>query len=277
MRHFPSACLILSCALLATPVLADIAEGVNEIRGRGCDGHPGVKQRLRPSRGLDEVAREWSKGGRLRQALDRTDYRGTNTASMRVEGSTHEQTILNVLRKEYCDTITNPAFTEIGLYQRGDSVWLVVATPFLPPSARDAKDVSQKVLTLVNAARGKPRKCGRNSFPAVPPLTLSAILNRAALIHSQDMAKNDFFEHQGSDGSKVGDRVSRVGYRWRGVAENIAIGAETAEIVVEGWLKSPGHCVNIMSPNYSEMGIAYVTDPKSGPGIYWTQVFARPW
>ena len=68
-------------------------------------------------------------------------------------------------------------------------------------------------------------------------MMLSAMLNRAALIHSQDMAKNDFFEHEGSDGSKVGDRASRVGYRWRAVAENIAIGAETAEIVVEGWLR----------------------------------------
>jgi hypothetical protein len=60
------------------------------------------------------------------------------------------------------------------------------------------------------------------------------------------------------------------------VAENIAIGAETAEIVVDGWLKSPGHCVNIMSPDYTEMGIAYVTDPKSKPGIYWSRCLQGP-
>lgn len=276
MRVFVRTCLILTCALLAAPAVADIADGVNSIRRSGCKNHPGVKQPLRSSRGLDAVAREWSKGGRLREALERTDYRGTNSASMQVEGSRDEKTILGVLRQQYCDTITNPAFTEMGFYQRGDGVWIVVATPFVPPTARDAGKVSEKVLSLVNAARSKPRKCGRQSFPPAPPLTLSAMLNRAALIHSQDMAKNDFFEHQGSDGSKVGDRTSRVGYRWRAVAENIAIGAETAEIVVEGWLKSPGHCGNIMSPDYTEMGIAYITEPKSQPGIYWTQVFARP-
>jgi uncharacterized protein YkwD len=276
MRRFLRTCLILSCAWVATPAIADIADGLNDIRRSGCKGHPGVKQALRSTRGLDTVAREWSKGGRLRDALDRTDYRGTTSESMRVEGSTDEKTILGVLREQYCDSITNPAFTEIGLYQRGDGVWIVVSTPFVPPKARDASKVSEKVLSLVNAARGKPRKCGRKSFPAVPALTSSAVLNRAALVHSQDMAKNDFFEHQGSDGSQVGERAARVGYRWRAVAENIAIGAETAEIVVDGWLKSPGHCVNIMSPNYTEMGIAYVTDPKSGPGIYWTQVFGRP-
>lgn len=212
----------------------------------------------------------------MKEAISRTDYRGTNTASMRVEGSTDEKAILGILRDTYCDTITNPAFTEIGLYRRGDAVWIVVATPFVPPTTKDANKVGRQVLSLVNAARSKPRTCGRTKFPAVPPLTLSAVLNRAALIHSQDMAKNDFFRHEGSDGSKVGDRTAHVGYRWRAVAENIAIGAETAEVVVKGWLDSPGHCVNIMSADYSEMGIAYVTDPKSGPGIYWTQVFGRP-
>jgi uncharacterized protein YkwD len=276
MRTLVRTGLILSCLLAAAPAFADIAAGLNDIRRNGCKNHPGVKQALRSTRGLDAVAREWSKGGRLREALERTDYRGTSSASMRVEGSTDEKAILRILRDEYCDTITNPAFTEMGLYQRGAGVWIVVATPFVPPKARDASKVSEKVLSLVNAARSKPRKCGRTSFQAVPPLTLSGTLNRAALIHSQDMAKNDFFEHAGSDGSKVGDRAARVGYRWRAVAENIAIGAETAEIVVEGWLKSPGHCVNIMSPDYTEMGIAYVTDPKTGPGIYWTQVFGRP-
>jgi uncharacterized protein YkwD len=268
--------LILSCLWAASPAFADIADGLNDIRRDGCKSYPGVKQALRSSRGLDAVAREWSKGGRLRDALERTDYRGTSTASMRVEGATDEKTILGVLRQEYCDTITNPAFSEIGMYQRGDGVWIVVATPFVPPTTRDANKVSEKVLSLVNAARSKPRKCGRTSFQAVPALKLSAMLNRTALIHSQDMAKNDFFEHEGSDGSKVGDRAARIGYRWRNVAENIAIGAETAEIVVDGWLKSPGHCVNIMSPDYTEMGIAYVTEPKSKPGIYWTQVFGRP-
>lgn len=276
MRTRVRTSLILSCILAASPAFGDIGKGLNDIRRTGCKNHPGVRQALRSTRGLDAVAREWSKGGRLKDALERTDYRGTSSASMRVEGSTDEQAILGILHDEYCDTITNPAFTEMGIYLRGAGVWIVVATPFVPPTARDVSKVSEKVLSLVNAARSQPRKCGRKSFPPVPPLKLSAVLSRAALIHSQDMAKHDFFEHAGSDGSKVGDRAARVGYRWRAVAENIAIGAETAEIVVDGWLKSPGHCVNIMGAEYTEMGIAYVTEPKSEPGIYWTQVFGRP-
>lgn len=195
---------------------------------------------------------------------------------MRLEGSSDRNAILKVLRENYCDTITDANFKDIGVYQRGDALWIVVAAPFVTPAVKDSAQVSQKALTLVNAARAKARKCGRSSFDAVPPLKLSAGLNRAALIHSQDMANKDFFEHKGSDGSKVSDRVTRVGYTWRTVGENIAVGAQTPEAVVQGWLTSPGHCVNIMSPGFTDMGIAFVVDPKSEAGIYWTQVFATP-
>jgi uncharacterized protein YkwD len=276
MRKIASASFALCCALFAMPALASIADGVNQIRRSGCNDKAGVKEPLRVNRDLDAVAREWSKGGRLRDALPRTDYRGTHSESMRVEGSNNEKDILAVLRANYCDTITDASFKDIGVFQRGDAVWIVVATPFTTPSIRDAQEVSQKVLALVNEARGKPRKCGRASFKAAPPLTLSALLSRAALIHNQDMSSQNFFEHQGSDGSKVGDRVARVGYRWGAVAENIAIGAATPEAVVNGWLDSPGHCSNIMDTRYTEMGIAYLVNRKSDAGIYWTQVFARP-
>jgi uncharacterized protein YkwD len=141
---------------------------------------------------------------------------------------------------------------------------------------RDAAAVSANVLKLVNAARSQPRKCGRTAFNAVPPLKRSAMLNQAALLHAQDMSNKNFFEHRGSDGSKVADRVSRVGYQWQTVAENIAIGAEDAESVVRGWLNSPGHCANIMGAQYTEMGVAYVANRNSDAGIYWTQVFAKP-
>jgi uncharacterized protein YkwD len=276
MKRIASASFALCCTLFAIPAFASIADGVNEIRRSGCNNKPGVKQPLKANRDLDAVAREWSKGGRLRDALPRTDYRGTHSESMRVEGTSETKAILAVLRSNYCDTIVDATFKDIGVYQRGDAVWIVVATPFTTPSVRDAEAVSQRVLELVNEARSKPRKCGRASFKPAPPLQLSAMLSRAALIHNQDMSNKNFFEHQGSDGSKVGDRTSRVGYQWRAVAENIAIGPTTAEVVVNGWLDSPGHCANIMDTQYTEMGIAYLVNRKSDAGIYWTQVFARP-
>jgi uncharacterized protein YkwD len=270
--------LFLAALLTGAPLSAhaDLDDSINAVRKRGCDGRPGVTRPLRPSRGLDTVAKEWSKGGRLKNAFERTDYRMVNSASMRVEGAPDERALLGVLTKNYCESIVDPSLTEIGVHRRADGVWIVLAQPFSAPAAKDAAQVSREVLQLVNQARAKARKCGRTSLKAAPPLTLSPTLERAAHAHATDMARHSLFEHRGSDGSQPSDRATRAGYRWRTVAENIAAGARDAKTVVQGWLDSPGHCVNIMGPQYSEMGVAYVVDPKSDAGIYWAQVFASP-
>jgi uncharacterized protein YkwD len=255
---------------------AAVDDGVNAIRKRGCDGKSGLAAPLRASRGLDAVAREWSRGGRLKDAIARTDYRVVNSASMHVEGAPDERTLLTVLAQNHCATIIDSSFTEIGVHRSAGEVWIVVAAPFTAPSAKDAASVSREVLRLVNQARAASRKCGARSFRAVAPLTLSPVLERAAQAHSKDMAKHSLFEHRGSDGSEPALRVTRTGYRWRAVAENIAAGAADAQTVVRGWLDSPGHCTNIMGAQFSEMGVAYSVDPKSRAGIYWAQVFASP-
>jgi len=90
------------------------------------------------------------------------------------------------------------------------------------------------------------------------------------------MAKNNFMGHHGSDGSEAGDRVRRAGYVWRTVGENVAAGQPDAETVVKAWLDSPGHCENIMSPNFSEMGVSFVAAPQSELRILWAQEFAAP-
>lgn len=276
MNRFVSI-LIASTSLIAgSAAAADIADGVNGIRSRGCEGKPGIQAPLRRSAGLDDVAHEWSNGGRLQQAIDRTDYRIVTSSSMRVEGAPSMDVILDVLASKYCDRIIDRSFTEIGVFERSGDVWVVVAAPFSAPTAADARSVSKRVLRLVNEARARPRKCGGVSYDAVPRLDLSAALEHVALLHARDMATNDFFAHKGSDGSSPAERVSRSGYRWRAVGENIAAGAADAETVVRGWLASPGHCANIMSGKYSEMGVGYVVNRKSKDGIYWSQVFATP-
>ena len=50
----------------------------------------------------------------------------------------------------------------------------------------------------------------------------------------------------------------------------------TADKVVAGWLASPGHCANLMTPAFSELGAGYAVDPKSDAGIYWTALFGAP-
>ena len=126
-----------------------------------------------------------------------------------------------------------------------------------------------KLVRLVNDARAVGRYCGDEFFPAVGKIVWSDLVEKAAKNHSDDMNKNSFFDHTGSDGSSAGDRLHEVGYKWSTYGENIAKGYPTEESVIEGWLNSSGHCANIMNKNFTEMGVAATID-------YWTQVFAKP-
>jgi len=46
--------------------------------------------------------------------------------------------------------------------------------------------------------------------------------------------------------------------------------------VVDGWLASPGHCANLMNPQFRDFGGAYAVDPQSDANIYWTGLFGAP-
>jgi len=135
--------------------------------------------------------------------------------------------------------------------------------------------VRARVVKLVNEARSQPRRCGSERFAAAPPLRISSELTDAAEAHAGDMLRRKFFEHRGSDGSEPKDRVRRTGYRWLLTGENIALGPESAEEVVKGWLDSPGHCANIMEPRFKDIGVGLATGRKRGQ-IYWVQEFGQP-
>lgn len=132
----------------------------------------------------------------------------------------------------------------------------------------DFAPFAEATLTLINEVRSTGCKCGNQNMPAVPAVALHVQLNTAAQSHSNDQAANGRMQHEGSDGSKVGARVTRAGFTWRTVGENVAWNYPNVDAVVAGWLASPGHCRNIMNTNFRYMGMGE-TD------LYWTQVFAR--
>ena len=135
--------------------------------------------------------------------------------------------------------------------------------------------VRARVISLVNEARSHSRRCGSERFPAAAPLGASERLDDAAAAHARDMARRKFFEHEGSNGSQPRDRVRRAGYQSRLTGENIALGPESAEEVVAGWLASPGHCANIMDARFREIGVGLSVGKKRGQ-IYWVQNFGTP-
>ena len=126
-------------------------------------------------------------------------------------------------------------------------------------------DFERQVFDLVNEVR--------HSY-GLEPLIWNEYLAQAARYHSEDMATNNFISHAGSDGSQVPERMNRVGlqgfFAW---AENVAIGQQTPEQVMYGWMNSPGHRANILR-NIRYIGIGVKPIEHQGFQIFaWTQKF----
>ncbi len=144
-----------------------------------------------------------------------------------------------------------------------------------PPSCT-ISPIQQQLLDAHNRARATGRYCGATFMAAAAGLSWSCKLGEAAANHSQDMATTDYFSHTGSDGLSPFDRMDDVEYVYRAAGENIAAGYDSVESVVTGWLQSPGHCENIMSPNFKEMGGALIENSAAAYRYYWTVDFGTP-
>jgi len=114
--------------------------------------------------------------------------------------------------------------------------------------------------------------CGNEFFASAPPVVWNSLLEAAALGHSNDMAQSNFFSHTGSDGSDLGQRATRQDYIWRTLGENIAAGQTSTGQVVEGWTDSPGHCANLMNPDFVDVAVACAENNNSQNRPYWTNV-----
>lgn len=186
-------------------------------------------------------------------------------------------------------TIKLPSFAKkvklrtVGNKKLKPSPWKSVKVPTTttpaPPSSgggggATASAYELEVFRLTNEARATARKCGSAQRAAVPALTYNNLLGAAARGHSADMAAKNYFDHTSKDGRSPWDRIEATGYKFRSAGENIAAGQQTPAAVVQAWLKSPGHCENIMSGSFTEIGVGYVTGGSYGK--YWTQNFARP-
>lgn len=137
----------------------------------------------------------------------------------------------------------------------------------------DLAQSEDDLLVLLNEQRAVGGNCGGVAMAPAGPLTMQPQLRKAARLHSQDMGENNYFSHQGLDGSSFSSRASRAGYRGSAGGENIAAGGNSAQGTFTQWMNSPGHCQNMLSGRYREIGIGHAYVPRSQYGHYWTQVF----
>ncbi|MHB2248465.1 CAP domain-containing protein [Pseudomonas fitomaticsae] len=209
----------------------------------------------------------------LQQAMSSARYPMVNVQAITLNGPRDAASAMKAIQESFCQVVLDPQFVDIGV-SRADRDWrITLARPLLSARLGDGQAEGQKLLEQLNAARAQPRQCGGQAFAATAPLAWNAVLGGVSQEHSREMANNNYFDHKDRDGRTPGDRAELAGYSGQQVGENIAAGQDTVQKVVAGWLASPGHCANLMNPQYRELGAAYAVDPKSSAGIYWTAMF----
>jgi uncharacterized protein YkwD len=269
--------VILAALAYDAVATAEPYEAINRLRAG--DGACMVGQKPAPlvrQPALERAAARLARGQSLKDSLRDSGYRATASRFISIIGAGAGGIAFAQLEKNYCRELLDGALTDIGVYYDARQLWIVMAAPFAPRVALSQEAAAQRVLELTNEARTQPRRCGDRPFGAARPLSRSAVLGRAALAHAEDMARHSYFSHTGRDGSKPAGRVTRAGYKFRAAGENIAAGPSTPENVVAGWVRSAGHCANLMNPAFTEMGVAFAVEGNSEYGVYWAQVLAVP-
>lgn len=212
----------------------------------------------------------------LQQALAQARYPMVNVRAISLAGPRDAGAAMATIKESFCQVALDPQFVDIGVSREGRDWRVVLARPLLSARLGTSQSEGQQLLGLLNTARQQARQCGAQAFAAAPALAWNDNLAKAAEGHSRAMANQNFFDHKGRDGSTPGDRAELAGYLGGAIGENIAAGQDTPAKVVDGWLASPGHCANLMSPQFSELGAGYAADPRSEGGIYWTALFGAP-
>jgi uncharacterized protein YkwD len=161
------------------------------------------------------------------------------------------------------------------------------AAPALPTGATASASASaadcgipgfaSTALARINQARAAGASCGaRGSFAPAAAVRWNDALAEAAAAHSLDMATLNYFSHTSADGRSLADRVDVAGYAWSALGENIAAGQVGIDAVVDGWMRSDGHCANLMDPAFEAIGLACVPGSSSSAyRTYWTLDLAR--
>ncbi|MCL5784405.1 MAG: CvpA family protein [Patescibacteria group bacterium] len=103
-------------------------------------------------------------------------------------------------------------------------------------------------------------------------LSLDGRLREVGRGHSADMLKRGYFSHYSPEGLTVADRVTNAGIDFLIVGENLAY-APNVELAHQGLMNSEGHRANILSADFSKIGIGVMDG-----GVYgrmFTQVFSN--
>lgn len=111
----------------------------------------------------------------------------------------------------------------------------------------------------------------------LPILIINNELDDLSLEYSKYMAKEEFFAHKDPKNRRLNRRLSQSGITFLLAAENLAWvrnGNLVTSEVIEAWLKSKDHKVNLLDAKFTETGIGIASNNKGH--YYITQIFLQP-
>jgi hypothetical protein len=153
-----------------------------------------------------------------------------------------------------------------------DAAFRAQADALLNALRQRVADCSGDVQKVASVGSGGP------TTEARPELRWNPQLAQAAARHAGAMARTRLFDHVGTDGTTVRERVNATGYRWQVIGENLAAGHAALGDALAGWLGSRSHCEAMIDRRFTEFGIARTASesPNDVYGVYWALVLGRP-
>lgn len=126
---------------------------------------------------------------------------------------------------------------------------------------------ADNLLMLVNAGRARE---------GLTPLAVDEKLQLAAEAKARHILANGYFAHNSPDGVKPWDFIKSAGFAYDFAGENLALNYTSSYELMKDFLGSPEHRDNLLSPLYSETGVAVVSGLFRGePAVITVQMFAR--
>lgn len=128
---------------------------------------------------------------------------------------------------------------------------------------KNSKKISPFALEVLNLVNIERQNVG------IHKLTFCEDLNSVANLKANDMSSYNYFSHESPNYDSFFDVLKDRNIEYTTAAENIAVGQQTPEEVVNDWMNSPEHKAHILNPDFNKTGIG----TSSGDKIYWTIVF----
>ena len=134
------------------------------------------------------------------------------------------------------------------------------------PSLAEASAIERRAFEQTNQVRVQN---------GLSPLEWDADVCRMARVHSENMARRNFFSHVSPDGSRMRDRARLAGIiAYKVMGENIAYNQgyeDPGAFAVERWMASDKHRGNILSTEFRAMAIGIYVAPDGS--VFLTQTF----